>query len=105
MNIKLRLSSPIEIYCIFILDVSARNMVSGNSAHRDDRLDSVRMPQKTRSRNCSGDGSSDSGSSMNENNPARVKHNTTGDNRKEHIQGNSSYIHTHLFLKLDFLLH
>ena len=80
-------------------------MVSGNSAHRDDRLDSVRMPQKTRSRNCSGDGSSDSGSSMNDNNPARVKHNAAGDNRKEHIQGNSSYIHSNLFLKLDFLLH
>ena len=80
-------------------------MVSGHSAHRDDRLDGVRMPQKTRSRNCSGDGSSDSGSSMNDNNPSRVKHNTAGDNRMEHIQGNSSYIHTHLFLKVDFLLH
>ena len=80
-------------------------MVSGHSAHRDDRLDSLRMPQKTRSRNCSGDGSSDSGSSMNDNNPARVKHNAAGDNRKEHIQGNSSYIHSNLVLKLDFLLH
>ena len=74
--------------------MNARNMVSGASSFRDERQDVERGQQKNvnRAGNGSGDESSDSSSSVNNKDRGRKKQKNNGENRKEPIQGNSSFV-------------